>query len=225
MRDFEPAAGVALTADLTSDTAIPWFLWDEPMTVSELRRRLERSDADRMRLLRKILREARDEDVWLFTTPEEVCLRWPQLERHLGRRRDFWRFLLDQWRKQDLLVQDRAPQLFEKVVIGGIVVDPPAEILANKLCALLSRTEPRDLVDVAKLEEAGFDPIGALDLARRKDGGGERFAARLGALDLSDSLRRVRPARDDPRGAGALPGSARATSDRRRVSRPSALVF
>src|SRR5258708_35507745 len=64
-------------------------------------------------------------------------------------------------------------QFFERreVSVGRIVMDSPLEILANKLCALLSRTEVRDLVDVARLEEAGHDPIAALDLASRKDGG------------------------------------------------------
>jgi hypothetical protein len=55
--------------------------------------------------------------------------------------------------------------------LGHIVVDSPAEILANKLCALLSRTELRDLVDVAALETAGHDPIAALSLAAQKDAG------------------------------------------------------
>jgi hypothetical protein len=39
----------------------------------------------------------------MFTTAEEVNSRWDQIERHLGRRRDFWRFLLDRWREQGLL--------------------------------------------------------------------------------------------------------------------------
>ncbi|HYO16470.1 MAG TPA: hypothetical protein VE685_25010, partial [Thermoanaerobaculia bacterium] len=38
------------------------------------------------------------------------------------------------------LVRDLAPQLFpDKPLIGGIRIDPPEEILANKLCALLTR--------------------------------------------------------------------------------------
>ena len=73
------------------------------MTLRTLRNRLERSEQDRIRLLGKILREAREADVWLFSTPEEIDRRWPQLERHLGRRRDFWRFLLDRWHEQGLL--------------------------------------------------------------------------------------------------------------------------
>jgi hypothetical protein len=67
------------------------------------------------------------------------------------------------------LVKDASPQVLEKMAFGRIVVDSPREILANKLCALLSRTEVRDLVDVARLEESGFDPIAALDLAAQKD--------------------------------------------------------
>ncbi|HXA16540.1 MAG TPA: nucleotidyl transferase AbiEii/AbiGii toxin family protein [Thermoanaerobaculia bacterium] len=54
---------------------------------------------------------------------------------------------------------------------GRIIVDSSGEILANKLCALLSRTEVRDLVDVARLEEAGHDLLEALHLASQKDGG------------------------------------------------------
>lgn len=172
--------GVELTADLSREDAIPYFLWDEPMTMRELRAQLARSEEDRVRLLGKILREARDSDVWLFTTPGEIEEHWAKVERHLGRRRDFWVFLLAQWREQMKspsegliidLVKDAAPQLLEKSVIDGILVDPALEILANKLCALLSRAEARDLVDVARLEQAGLDPIAAVALAERKDSG------------------------------------------------------
>jgi hypothetical protein len=59
----------------------------------------------------------------------------------------------------------------EKPVIDGIRLDPPEEILANKLCALLSRSEIRDLVDVRELENAGFGLDSALETAARKDSG------------------------------------------------------
>jgi len=39
----------------------------------------------------------------------------------------------------------------------GVWVDTPHELLVQKLCALLSRSEVRDLVDVAALVEAGGD--------------------------------------------------------------------
>lgn len=45
------------------------------------------------------------------------------------------------------------------------------DLLANKLCTLLSRAEPRDLVDVLALEGAGFGAEEALPLAARNDAG------------------------------------------------------
>src|SRR5262245_11097085 len=59
----------------------------------------------------------------------------------------------------------------DKPLIDGIRVDPPHEILANKLCALLSRSEIRDLVDVRALELAGYRLEDALNAAAAKDSG------------------------------------------------------
>lgn len=96
--------GVLLSTDLSDPSAIPYFLWDEPMTVAELKGRLESaSPAEQARLLGKLLREARDTDVWAFTTPEEVSRRWPEIAPHLGRRRAFWEFLLGRWREEGLI--------------------------------------------------------------------------------------------------------------------------
>jgi hypothetical protein len=93
-----------LSTNLEKASAVPYFLWDEPMTVAELRRRLlEASAAERTRLLGKILREARDTDVWKFTTPKEVWHRWNELAPQLGRRREFWKFLFESWEKEGLL--------------------------------------------------------------------------------------------------------------------------
>ena len=93
-----------LSTDLNDPDAVPYFVWDEPMTVRELRRRLaDGSTAERSRLLAKILREARDPDVWLFTSPQEVVEAWPQLVHHLGRRRAFWEYLLGAWGEQGLV--------------------------------------------------------------------------------------------------------------------------
>jgi hypothetical protein len=91
----------------------------------------------------------------------------------LRRSPDFRRFLLRGSSEGVVvdLVKDVSPQLLDKISIGRVVIDSAREILANKLCALLSRTEVRDLVDVARLEEAGNDPMAALDLAFRKDAG------------------------------------------------------
>ncbi len=93
-----------LSTDLDSSSAIPYFLWDELLTVAEIKRRLANSsDTERARLLGKILREARDTDVWKFTTPQEVWRDWAKLEPYLGRRREFWKFLFESWHKEGLL--------------------------------------------------------------------------------------------------------------------------
>ena len=93
-----------LSTRLDDPEAVPYFLWDDPVTVAELRSLLETASApERTRLLAKILREARDTEVWRFISPEEVSRLWPQLRRHLGRRLRFWEFLLGQWRQLGLL--------------------------------------------------------------------------------------------------------------------------
>jgi Nucleotidyl transferase AbiEii toxin, Type IV TA system len=70
------------------------------------------------------------------------------------------------------LVKEVAPQIHEqKLARGNIVIDPPDEILANKLTALVGRAEERDLIDVMLLERAGHRVEDALPAALAKDGG------------------------------------------------------
>jgi len=184
-----------LGSDMTDLEVMPYFTWDAPMTVAALREQLQTApEPERFRLLGKILREARDTDVWHFTTPQFVVKNFDKLEPHLGRRRPFWRWLLRRWREEGMnavvldLVRDRAAQgNVDKINFGLVRVDPPEEILANKLCTLLSRSELRDLVDTYALEKAGFRIENAWPLAQRKDGG--LTAAQLGwvlsQIDLS----------------------------------------
>jgi aryl-alcohol dehydrogenase-like predicted oxidoreductase len=89
------------------------------------------------------------------------------------------------------LVRERVVQsVAEKPIVNGIRVDPPEEILANKLCALLSRSEVRDLVDVRALELAGYRVEDALPAAAVKDTG--LTPAQLGwvlsQIELGDDL-------------------------------------
>ena len=53
-------------------------------------------------LLGRLLREARDQDVWSFTTVAEVRALLPQLDRYLGRRRAFWHYLLNAWEEHGI---------------------------------------------------------------------------------------------------------------------------
>ena len=78
----------------------------------------------------------------------------------------------------------------EKREINGIRIDSPEEIMANKLCTLLSRAEIRDLVDVRELEKAGFDLEDALAAAQKKDTGLSpgQLAWILDQIKLGDNL-------------------------------------
>lgn len=92
-----------LSLDLDDPEARPYFLWDEDTSVGELRQRLaSASDVEKGALLGKILREARDPDVWRFTTVAEVRRLFPLIERHLGRRRAFWQYLLAAWHEHGI---------------------------------------------------------------------------------------------------------------------------
>ncbi|MGV8041988.1 MAG: hypothetical protein AB2L07_18650 [Thermoanaerobaculaceae bacterium] len=61
---------MVLTTDLQRADERPYFLWDEELTVRELREALHGQDeSERVRLLAKLLREARDDEVWQLITP------------------------------------------------------------------------------------------------------------------------------------------------------------
>lgn len=95
---------VALSTNLEDPDSYPYFLWDDPMSVGDLRARLaSASEPERVRLLATILREARDTEVWKFTNLDEVLSHWPAIRGQLGRRRGFWEWLFAQWRREGLL--------------------------------------------------------------------------------------------------------------------------
>jgi hypothetical protein len=93
-----------LTTNLDREECRPYFLYDEDLSVTELRQQLASApEEERLRLLAKILREARDDEVWKFTTPAAVVAAWDFLAPHLGRRRPFWEFLLQEWKRLGIL--------------------------------------------------------------------------------------------------------------------------
>jgi hypothetical protein len=68
------------------------------------------------------------------------------------------------------LVREYVTQIVpDKPVIAGIRIDPAEEIMANKVCALLARSEVRDLVDLRELEATGLPIEDALRGGARKD--------------------------------------------------------
>ena len=80
------------------DNDIPYFSWDRPLTVREIKERLRSSSGlERARLAGWIMREAAFADVWQFLTPKEACSQLDELEPFLGRRRAFWQYILNAW--------------------------------------------------------------------------------------------------------------------------------
>lgn len=55
--------------------------------------------------------------------------------------------------------------------IDGVIVESLVDLRANKLTCILSRSEPRDLVDLYFLDLAGYPPEQDLPLALAKDAG------------------------------------------------------
>jgi|SRR5688572_6058089 hypothetical protein len=93
-----------LTTDMRRSDLRPYFLWDEDVSIAELRAVLAGPDGFRKdQLFGKMLREARDLDVWEFVTPTDVARALPRLERRVGRRMGFWTFLIEGWRRDGLL--------------------------------------------------------------------------------------------------------------------------
>jgi hypothetical protein len=82
----------------------PYFLWDEDVSIDELHAILNGPDGPRRdQLFGKMLREARDLDVWCFVRPDDVARDLERLGRRLGRRLAFWTFLIQGWRADGLL--------------------------------------------------------------------------------------------------------------------------
>lgn len=68
------------------------------------------------------------------------------------------------------VVHDRTPQVREKLERDGLRMDSVEEIFVNKICALVGRSEIRDLFDLMELERRGLAVEAYLPLAQRKDG-------------------------------------------------------
>jgi hypothetical protein len=89
---------------------------------------------------------------------------------------DFRRFSVERAGELTLvdLVIDRAPQLIaSKPSVGRIRIDSLREIAANKLCAIISRNAPRDLVDLKLLLDQGLRLEDVLADAQQKDAGAD----------------------------------------------------
>jgi hypothetical protein len=123
------------------------------------------------------------------------------------------------------LVADPVPTVVdpEEGALGDarILVESPHEILVSKLCALLSRSELRDLEDVRALLDAGGDLARAMADAPRKDAGFSplTFAWVLEQLPIAAMARALRRGDDEVRGLEAFRG--RLVADVLALSKPA----
>jgi hypothetical protein len=69
------------------------------------------------------------------------------------------------------LAVDETPELAPPARVDGVEVLSLEDLRASKLTCLISRSEPRDLVDVLFLERAGYPADSDLPLALKKDAG------------------------------------------------------
>lgn len=71
------------------------------MTLEKFRHDLNKgNEARRAYLLSKLMRQARPDDVFIFVTPARMRADWLEVERNLGKSREFRRWLLDKWEEQ-----------------------------------------------------------------------------------------------------------------------------
>ena len=89
---------------MSGGTRTPTFLWDREIPVERFRQVIEDpTDPSHDAWLALLLREATPEEVWTWTTPVHVAAHMERLSPRLGRRREFWLWLFDGWRRLGLV--------------------------------------------------------------------------------------------------------------------------
>jgi hypothetical protein len=89
--------------------------------------------------------------------------------------KEFRRWLVERGTESTVvdLAVDRAPRVDQDRLHGRIRVHSLREIAANKLCTILSRGEPRDLVDLMLILGTGMELSSVLSDAIQKDAGAD----------------------------------------------------
>lgn len=82
------------------------------------------------------------------------------------------------------LVRDFGPQYGERVTVEGIRVDSVENIGANKLTAILGRTDAKDFVDLHFILASGFEFDYLFQLAKEKDTGLTEFYLAQAMLEV-----------------------------------------
>lgn len=85
-------------ASTLTDETVPVFCWDRDWTSAVIREKLQNSSpAQWLQLAGWIMREAPFRDVWVFLSPSQVQDRLSELQPFLGRKKDFWNYIIRTW--------------------------------------------------------------------------------------------------------------------------------
>ncbi len=89
---------------MSSTSQTPAFLWDREISPDRFRTVVNDPTApEHDAWLALMLREARPDEVWNWTTPDHVAAHVAALSSRLGRREAFWVWLIEGWRGLGLL--------------------------------------------------------------------------------------------------------------------------
>lgn len=73
----------------------PYFLWDVETTLDAFRLQLVDPDPDvRAHAIGKLMRQARPDDALSLVSLGQIRREWERVRPYLGRRRDFWDWLI-----------------------------------------------------------------------------------------------------------------------------------
>jgi hypothetical protein len=97
--------GWHISLDTERGDAVPYFCWDTPTTNAQVRSALRDGSEDaKVAWITRIMAEAQYWDVWKYLSLRaDVLPRWDRIRTRLGRRRQFWEFLIDAWRHDGLI--------------------------------------------------------------------------------------------------------------------------
>lgn len=85
-------------ARLVDQQGRPYFLWDTDLTLARFTELLRTGDLEtRAWLVGKLMRQAKPDDVFGFVSLDEIRALWSDLDRHLGRSRPMWQWLMNVW--------------------------------------------------------------------------------------------------------------------------------
>jgi len=94
--------------DVSRDDIVPYFMWDYRYTVGQIKDKLAQgTEAERLWLMAKIMRDARYCDVWKFISLQDFLTHREHLMRgRLGREKGFWEFMYSKWIEYGIVKDD-----------------------------------------------------------------------------------------------------------------------